>query len=307
MMFQGSKNASKEYFEYAEKAGANLREGGVNGTTNNDRTNYFITVPSGNLETVLWLESDRLATLTDALTKEKLDNQRDVVKNERRQGLENTPYGRWFKLVTENLYPASHPYSWTVIGSHEDLTAASTDDVKEFFRLYYSPNNLSLVVAGDFDPAEAKRLVEEYFGGIPAGPPLDRPTLFIPTLDREKIVEATDRVPQERTYMAWPTPPFFAPGDAELDLTSLILTDGLSARLNKVLVYDKELCTAVNSFQNSAEISGGFIVIATARPGASLNEIERIVTDEIARRRSSATTSSRGSSGSAASAGRPIS
>ncbi|HEX9690240.1 MAG TPA: pitrilysin family protein [Thermoanaerobaculia bacterium] len=283
MMFQGSKNASKEYFEYAEKAGANLREGGVNGTTNNDRTNYFITVPSGNLETVLWLESDRLATLTDALTKEKLDNQRDVVKNERRQGLENTPYGRWFKLVTENLYPASHPYSWTVIGSHEDLTAASTDDVKEFFRLYYSPNNLSLVVAGDFDPAEAKRLVEEYFGGIPAGPPLDRPTLFIPTLDREKIVEATDRVPQERTYMAWPTPPFFAPGDAELDLTSLILTDGLSARLNKVLVYDKELCTAVNSFQNSAEISGGFIVIATARPGASLNEIERIVTDEIAR------------------------
>ena len=283
MMFQGSKNASKDYFAYAEKAGANLAEGGVNGTTNNDRTNYFATVPSGNLEDVLWFESDRLATLPDALTKEKLDNQRDVVKNERRQGLENTPYGRWFKLVTENIHPAGHPYSWTVIGSHEDLTAASLDDVKDFFRTYYTPNNLSLVIAGDFDPAEAKRLVEKYFGGIPAGPPLDRPTLWIPVLERERIIEATDRVPQDRTYMTWPSPQGFAPGDAELDLTSLILTDGLSSRLNKVLVYDKPLCTAVQSFQNSAEISGWFAVIATARPGTSLAEIERIVRDEIAR------------------------
>jgi zinc protease len=134
MMFQGSKHASEEYFVYVEKAGANLREGGVNGTTNNDRTNYFATVPSGNLELLLWVESDRLATLPDALTKEKLDNQRDVVKNERRQGLENQPYGRAFKLITENLFPAGHPYSWTVIGSHEDLTAASLEDVTEFFR-----------------------------------------------------------------------------------------------------------------------------------------------------------------------------
>ena len=283
MMFQGSKNAPKDYFVYAEKAGANLQEGGVNGTTNTDRTNYFATVPSGNLEQVLWFESDRLLTLPDALTKEKLDNQRDVVKNERRQGLENTPYGRWFKIVTENLHPASHPYSWTVIGSHEDLTAASMDDVKEFFRTYYTPNNLSLVIAGDFDPAEAKRLVEKYFGGIPAGPPLDRPTLWIPTLDRERIVEATDRVPQDRVYMAWPTPQMFAPGDAELDLTSLILTDGLSSRLNKVLVYDKQMATAVQSFQNSAEISGWFAVIATARPGVTLEDLEKIVTDEIAR------------------------
>ena len=283
MMFQGSKNAAKDYFVYAEKAGANLQEGGVNGTTNTDRTNYFATVPSGNLENLLWLEADRLATLTDALTKEKLDNQRDVVKNERRQGLENTPYGRWFKLVTENIHPASHPYSWTVIGSHEDLTAASLDDVKDFFKQYYTPNNLSLVIAGDFDPAEAKRLVEKYFGGLPAGPPLDRPTLWIPTLDRERIIEATDRVPQDRVYMTWPTPQIFGPGDAELDLASLILSDGLSSRLNKVLVYDKQLATGVNSFQNSAEISGWFAVIATARPGASLAEIEKIVTDEIGR------------------------
>jgi zinc protease len=283
MMFQGSKNAPKDYFTYVEKAGANLQEGGVNGTTNQDRTNYFATVPSGNLENLLWLESDRLATLTEAITKENLDNQRDVVKNERRQGLENTPYGRWFKLMFEGLFPAGHGYSWTTIGSQEDLTAASLDDVNDFFKTFYSPSNLSLVVAGDFDPAEAKKLVEKYFAGIPPGPPLDRPTRWIPALNGEKIIDAIDRVPQERVYMIWPTPEYFAPGDAELDLTGLILTDGLSSRLNKALVYDRQLCTAVNSFNNAQEIAGMFVVIATARPGVGLPQIESIVTDEIAK------------------------
>jgi zinc protease len=283
MMFQGSQNAPQDYFTYAERAGANLAEGGVNGTTDNDRTNYFITVPSGSLEFVLWLEADRLATLAEAITKEKLDNQRDVVKNERRQGLENTPYGRWFKLVAENLFPAGHPYSWTVIGSHEDLTAASLEDVRDFFKTYYTPNNLSLVVAGDFDPAEARRLVEKYFGDIPAGPPLDRPRLWIPTLTGEKVIEATDRVPQERVYMVWPSPPLYSPGDAQLDLASLILTDGLASRLSKVLVYERQLCSTVNAFQASAEMASFYAVIATARPGASLQEIERVVTEEIAR------------------------
>ncbi|HVF87089.1 MAG TPA: pitrilysin family protein [Pyrinomonadaceae bacterium] len=283
MMFQGSKNATGEYFSYVEKAGANLFTGGVNGTTDPDRTNYFATVPSANLEYLLWLESDRLATLADALTKEKLDNQRDVVKNERRQGLENTPYGRSFTLITENLHPAKHPYSWDVIGSHEDLTAATLDDVKEFFKTYYTPNNMSLVIAGDFDSAEAKRLVEKYFGPIPAGPALDRPARWIPTLDGEKIVEAKDRVPQERTFLAWPTPPFFEAGDAELDIAAAILADGLSSRLKKTLVYDKQLCSDVSAFNQSAEISSGFVVDATARPGASLAQIEGIITDEIAR------------------------
>ncbi len=282
MMFQGSGNAKEDYFTYVETLGANLQEGGVNGTTNQDRTNYFATVPSANLEALLWVESDRLATLTDAMTKEKLDNQRDVVKNERRQGLENTPYGRWYKIVLENLYPAGHPYSWPTIGSHEDLTAASLEDVTDFFKTYYTPNNLSLVIAGDFDPAEAKRLVEKYFGPIPPGPPLDRPTLDIPTLTGQKIVEASDRVSQDRVYMVWPTPPGFAPGDADLDLASLILADGLSSRLNKALVYDRPLCTAVQAFQNSSEIAGWFAVIATARPGVPLTEIERIVSEELA-------------------------
>ncbi len=283
MMFQGSGNAKEDYFTYVETLGANLQEGGVNGTTNQDRTNYFATVPSGNLETLLWLESDRLATLTEAMNEEKLDNQRDVVKNERRQGLENTPYGRWYKLVLENIYPAGHPYSWPVIGSHEDLTAASLEDVTDFFKTYYTPNDLSLVIAGDFDPAEAKRLVEKYFGSIPAGPSLDRPTLWIPTLEGEKIIEATDRVPQDRVYMTWPTPPGFAPGDADLDLASLILADGLSSRLNKALVYDRQLCTAVQAFQASSEIASWFAVIATARPGVSLADIEKVVSDEIAK------------------------
>jgi zinc protease len=283
LMFEGSKNAPGKYFIWAEKLGANLREGGVNGTTSNDRTNYFITVPSGNLETVLWLEADRLATLMDSLTKENLDHQRDVVRNERREGLENRPYGRAWKLFVENVFPAGHPYSWPVIGSHEDLMAASFEDVKDFFRTYYTPNDLSLVIAGDFDPAEAKRLVEKYFGGLPAGPALDRPGRFVPALAGEKVVEVNDRVPQERVYVAWPTAPYFERGDAELDLASQILTDGLSSRLQKALVYDRPLCTDVSSFQQSFEISGLFVVSATARPGVPLGEVEGVVTAEIAR------------------------
>ena len=283
VMFQGSKNLPGEYFEYVEQAGANLREGGVNGTTNSDRTNYFATVPSANLEYLLWVESDRLATLGEALDQKKLDEQRDVVRNERRQSLENVPYGRGFALLFENLHPANHPYSWLVIGTHEDLVAASLEDVREFFRRYYTPNNLTLTIAGDFDPAQAKTLVAKYFGGIPAGPALDRPAQNIPKLDGEKIVEVNDRVPQERTYFAWPSPKYFGAGDADLDIASLILTDGLASRLNKVLVYDRQLASNVSSFNNAMEISGFFTVIANARPGASLTEIEKVVTDEIAR------------------------
>jgi zinc protease len=283
LMFEGSKNAPGKYLTLAEKLGANIREGGVNGTTSNDRTNYFITVPSGNLEKVLWLESDRLSTLTDFLTKENLDHQRDVVRNERREGLENVPYGRSYKLIFENLFPPAHPYSWDVIGSHEDLMAASFDDVRDFFRTYYTPNNLSLIIAGDFDPGDARRLVEKYFGPIPAGPALDRPGRFVPALAGEKVIEVRDRVPQERVFIALPTPQFFEKGDAELDLASGILTDGLSSRLAKALVYDKPLCSDVNAYQLSLEISGAYVIDATARPGVSLREVEDVISAEIAR------------------------
>jgi len=282
LMFQGSINAKGEYFATAEELGANLREGGVNGTTSNDRTNYFATVPSANLERLLWLESDRLATLADAMTQAKLDNQREVVRNERRENLENQPYGRFWSLMLENVHPAGHPYDHTPIGSHEDLEAATLEDVKEFFRTYYTPNNLSLAIAGDFDPAEAKRLIEKYFGSIPPGPALDRPGRWVPALVGEKIVEVKDRVPQERTFLVWPAPEFFGEDQHELDIASAILGDGLSSRLNKILVYDKQLCTEVSVYNVTLEISGLFVVDATARPGESLAEIERIVSEELA-------------------------
>lgn len=283
LMFEGSKDAPTKMIAYFEKMGANVFEGGVNGTTDWDRTNYFETVPSGSLERVLWLESDRLSTLADYLTQENLDHQRDVVKNERRQGLENEPYGRWLKIICENLFPYRHPYANDVIGSHEDLTAASLEDVREFFRSYYTPSNLSLTIAGDFNPPETKRLIEKYFGGIPPGAALDRPPRWLPIPDGQKIIEVSDHVPQERVYFAWVSPGFFHAGDADLELTSTILTDGLTARLNKVLVYDKQLCSDTVSFQFTRELAGSFIVWATARPGASLSEIERLINAEITR------------------------
>jgi zinc protease len=281
MMFQGSKNAGK-YFNIVEKAGANLFEGGVNGTTDWDRTNYFATVPSASLEALLWLESDRLATLPEGIDQQKLDNQRDVVKNERRQSMENRPYGRWIKLLFENLYPYRHPYANDVIGSHQDLTAANMDDVKEFFRTWYTPNNLSLTIAGDFEPAEAKRLVQKYFGGIPAGPALDRPERVPASLEGERLVEVRDRVPQERSYFAWHSPALFDPGDADLELAGTILSDGLSARLNKALVYERQLCSDTTAFQFGRESGSNFVIWATARAGASLPEIEKVIVDQIA-------------------------
>jgi len=282
MMLQGSKNASQDFFTLMQRAGA--RPGrDSNGTTGPDRTNYFSTAPSGSLEYLLWVHSDLLVTLLDAMTQAKLDNQREVVRNERRQGLDNVPYGRWYKLLVENLFPAGHPYSWPVIGSHEDLAAASLEDVKAFFRTYYTPNNLSLVISGDFQPADAKRLIEKYFGSIPPGPALDRPGRYLPKLDGEKIVEVSDRVSQERVFIGWPAPEIGAAGEIELTLIASILTDGLSSRLQKALVYDKKLASKVSSFNDSNEIAGDFVVDATARPGASLSEIERVITAEIAR------------------------
>lgn len=282
LMLQGSKNASQDFFSLMQRAGA--RPGrDSNGTTEPDRTNYFSTAPSGSLEYLLWVHSDLLATLLDAMTQAKLDNQREVVRNERRQGLDNVPYGRWYKLLTENLFPAGHPYSWPVIGSHEDLAAASLEDVKSFFRTYYTPNNLSLVVSGDFQPAEAKKLIDKFFGSIPPGPALDRPGRNIPKLDREKIVEVNDWVSQERVFIGWLAPEIGADGEAELTLLASILTDGLSSRLQKRLVYDKKLCSEVSSFNNPGEIAGAFVVDATARPGASLPDIERVIAAEVAR------------------------
>jgi zinc protease len=283
LMFEGSTNAPEGYFAYIEKAGGNLREGGVNGTTSHDRTNYFATVPSGNLEHVLWLESDRVATLADALTSENFENQREVVRNERRQGLENQPYGQWTQLVCENLYPSGHPYSWPVIGSHEDLEAATLEDVRTFFQTYYTPNNLSLVIAGDLDIDQAKRMVESYYGGIPAGPRINRPTRWISHLSAEKTVNVPDAVPQVRTYTMWPVPSRFEDAEVPLDLASSLLSDGLSSRLKKSLVYDSQLCTDIMAFNMSKEISGMFVTVASVRPGASVEAVEQEIDDQLHR------------------------
>jgi len=281
MMFQGSKHADGEYLTYLEKAGANLREGGVNGTTSFDRTNYFETVPSEALEYVLWLESDRMTYLTEVLTQKKLDNQREVVKNERRQNYENVPYGRALELIFENLFPKGHPYSWIVIGSQEDLDATSLDRTKDFFNMYYTPNNCSLVLAGNFDTDEAKNSIEKYFGPVPPGPALDRPKLWVPRLEGEKRVEVSDRVPLERLYLVWPTPAYFHAGDAELDLASCILSQGKNSRLYKRLVYQEQIATDISAFNYSLEISGLFGIVATARPGQSLKRLREIIDEEI--------------------------
>jgi zinc protease len=282
MMFQGSKNADEQYIGLVEKAGANLFEGGVNGNTEEDRTNYFETVPSGNLEYILWLESDRVATLPEAITQKKFDAQREVVKNEIRQTQFSRPYGRAPALIYENLFPAGHPYAHHPIGNEKDLAAASLDDIKDFFRTYYTPSNLSLVISGDFDPAEAKKLVEKYFAGIPPGPPLQHVKRLVPEVSGQTILEVKDRVSQDRSYMAWVTPAFFEPDDAELDLTAIMLAGGISARLNRALIQDHSLCSEVSAEHDSFEAAGMLTLSATIKPGVEFADVEKIIAGQIA-------------------------
>jgi zinc protease len=282
MMLQGSKHNPDDYFTFMQRIGA---RGGrdSNGTTNNDRTNYFSTGPAESLELMLWAHADLLATLADSLTQQKLDNQREVVRNERRQNYDNVPYGHWSIHLVNNLFPEGHPYRWPVIGSHEDLQAATLEDVKTFFRTYYTPNNLSLVISGDFDPAEARKLVEKHFGSIPPGPTLARPRHWIPELDGEKVVEVSDRVPQERVYLAFPGPAMSDEGAEALDLASTILGEGLRSRLGKALVYDSKLCSDATAFYWPSEIAGAFVVIATLRPGSKMADVERTIHRELSR------------------------
>ncbi|MCB2203992.1 insulinase family protein [bacterium] len=281
MMFQGSKHVVGEYLQLAEQAGANLRTGGVNGTTNNDRTNYFETVPSTSLEYALWLESDRMGFLDDALTEEKFTNQQDVVKNEKRQG-DNSPYSAVKYLVADNLYPAGHPYAHTVIGSIEDLTNATLDDVKDFFNTWYVPNNCTLTLVGDFDPAHAKELVHKYFGPLAPGKPLSRPGVNIPTLNRNKQVMAKDRVPMAMLQLVYPTPPMFSKEEAPLDFAASILGHGKTSYLNRRLVRDLQLANSVRISNSCREISGEFTITVVARPGADLEKIKTIVDEEMA-------------------------
>ncbi len=281
MMFQGSKHLPGEYFSYAERAGANVMSGGLNGTTSEDRTNYFETVPSGSLEFALWMEADRMGFLVDGLTKEKLSNQQDVVKNEKRQS-DNEPYNIVEELVATNLYPVGHPYGHTVIGSMDDLTAATMEDVTDFFRTWYTPNNCVLTVVGDFDPAQAKALIKKHFGPIPSGPAVARPTIDIPTLSTTKRIVARDRAPQARLYLYYPVPQMYSAVEPALDFAASALGKGKNSLLYKKLVQDLGLASGVAVYNSCREISGEFTIVVTARPGKSLEEIRTVVDQELA-------------------------
>jgi len=251
--------------------------GGNNGSTTNDRTNYFENIPSNYLESALWLESDRMGFLLDTLDTAKLNAQRDVVKNERRQSYDNQPYGRVSEIFSAAMYPKDHPYSWPVIGSMTDLSAASEEDVKAFFRIYYAPNNATLAVVGDFDPAQTKAWIKKYFVGLPQGKPVERPKVPLGNLTASKRLVYEDRVQVPRLYIQWPTVGFKHDDDYALSVMSSILSGSRTARLTKALVYDTQKASQVLGFQNSAEDVGVFQVVVIPRPEATLTDLETSV------------------------------
>ena len=292
LMFEGSAHVKEGEFDtLLEAVGGNN-----NGSTERDRTNYYIDLPSNALELALFLESDRMGYLLDTMSPERVNGQRDVVKNERRQSYENTPYGMASIEIDQLLYPEGHPYRWPTIGYMEDLTAASHTDVVEFFKKYYQPANASLVVAGDIDPAKIRTAVEKWFGDVKpgAGPvaPIDYPHPMLTEVKRKTI---EDRVQLPRLYIAWLTPPHFTPGDAELDVVSQILAGGKNSRLYKRLVYDLQIAQDVSAFQASGSLGSQFEIIVTGRPAdesttapARIERIRTIVDEEIARLQSTA-------------------
>jgi zinc protease len=276
LMFEGSKHVPEGQFDLLlEGAG-----GDNNGSTNNDRTNYVINVPSNALELALYLESDRMGYLLDT-SPARVDGQRDVVKNERRQSYENRPYGMASIELDKMLWPAAHPYSWPTIGYMEDLTAASHADVVEFFKKYYAPNNASLVIAGDIDFDRTRALVEKWFGEIPRGgvvEPIAPPSAILTGVQKKTL---TDKVSLPRLYLGWLTPRFYAPGDSALDVASSVLAGGKNSRLYKRLVYDMQIAQDVSAFQQSGAIGSSFLIVATARRGHSAAELQTAIDEEL--------------------------
>ena len=276
LMFSGSDNFNHTYINAMEKVGAT----NLNGTTNNDRTNFFQNVPTSMLDYVLFAESDRMGHLLGVLDQKKLDLQRGVVQNEKRQG-ENQPYGVTEELITENTYPAGHPYSWTVIGSMKDLDAASLDDVHEWFKTYYGPNNVTLVIAGDITPAVAREKVEKYYGEIPPGPPIAKQETWISKRAGTHRGWVQDRVPQARLYRVWNVPQFGSPEEAQLDLVEQILGHGKTSRLYKRLVYKDQIATSATANNDTNEIAGQFDFTLTAIPGGDLKKVEKAADEEL--------------------------
>jgi zinc protease len=278
LMFGGSEHAKGRYIDAMERIGAT----DLNGTTNPDRTNYFEDVPTSALDFTLWMESDRMGHLLGSLDQKTLDLQRGVVQNEKRQG-ENQPYGVTRELITKNTYPASHPYSWTTIGEMSDLDAASMTDVQEWFKTYYGPSNVVLVIAGDIDVKTAKEKVEKYYGDIPAGPPVAHQEVWIAKMTGTHREIVQDRVPQARIYKIWNVPEYGSADADYLDLVSNCLSEGKTSRFYKRLVYDDQIATDANAFVNLREIGGQFQIQATARPGQDLAKVEKELNEELAR------------------------
>jgi zinc protease len=278
LMFEGSEHHDKGYFPPLQGAGALL-----NGSTNADRTNYWEVVPTSAFELALWMESDRMGYLLPALTRERFETQRDVVLNERRQSYENRPYGLAPMAMLAALYPPDHPYHWPTIGQIADLHAAQVEEVREFFATYYHPANASLAIAGDVDTDEALAMVRRYFEEIAPGPSVAPVRPPAPVHEHETRLLLEDRVELPRLYLGWITPAMFADDDAELDLAADILANGKTSRLYRRLVYELRAATDVSAAQNSRE-AGGFVQIAaTAAPGRTLAELDRIITEEIQR------------------------
>jgi zinc protease len=286
LMFEGSKHVEEGEFDTLLEA-----TGGTNnGSTDTDNTNYWIDVPSNGLELALFLESDRMGYLLDAMSPARVDGQRDVVKNERRQSYENEPYGMAPIVLNEMLYAPNHPYHWPTIGYMEDLTAASYEDVVDFFKRYYGPNNASLVIAGDVEPAKVRASVEKWFGEIKPSapvPPLDAPTAGL-TEVKQRTLE--DQVQLPRVYLAWLTPAQFTPGDAALDIAAQLMTGGKNSRLYKRLVYELQIAQDVSAFQSSGALGSQFAIVATARPKVAIADVQKVIDEELETLRGEAAT-----------------
>jgi zinc protease len=278
LMFMGSENAPYPQFDkLLEAAGASN-----NGSTNNDRTNYFESGPSNSLPLMLWLEADRMGWMLPTMDSAKVDLQRDVVKNERRQSVENQPYGIAGDVLAPALYPKDHPYSWPVIGSMADLSGASLDDVKEFFRKYYAPNNATIVIAGAVKADSVRRLVRRMFADIPRGPAITRPAPASFAV-RDTMLVAEDRVQLPRVYLAWHGVKAFHADDASLDILAYLLTGARNARLTSTLVYDREIAQSVVAYNDSKKLDGDFNIVATARPGLALDTLRLTILRELQR------------------------
>jgi predicted Zn-dependent peptidase len=268
LMFQGSEHMNNDYFLPLQEVGAS-----INGTTNTDRTNYFEGVPAEQLPLALWLESDRMGFLLPALTQERLSNQQEVVRNERRQRYDNRPYGKVWLWLAEAAYPEGHPYRIPTIGKHEDIANAKLDDVRAFFKKWYVPNNASLSIVGDFDPATAKELVDKYFGPLPKGEQPQSLREAPASLSGETVVHYASKVPEHKVWIAWHSPRLYGEGDAELDIASQLLSDGKDSLLYTALVKDKGIAKDVAAFQASSMLTSLYVIQATANPGTSTDEL----------------------------------